>query len=463
VIAGIQESAPLDWWRPRPRTVTATAVPVKTASVTGNRLAFRALVVFTVILLLSPQSWVPLLGSLRIAFVAAAVAIGAVLLERMSRAREARPAFVELGVAFALIAWSMLTIPLSYWPAGSAEVMSDQYLKSLAFFWLIGAVAVTTSRITVFAWTLVLCSIPLAATGLMHYLAGGTLSTGVDGFRRIVGYNAGAALAANPNDLALMLNLIIPIAGAVAANARGWARMLAIGALLLSAAAVIVTFSRAGFLTLATTIVAFVLLLARNGSLAAAGGVFAVALIAVPLLPSGYLARLETITDHKADETGSATGRWRDLQVAAGFIGRHPLVGAGVGQDVLAMNAERGDEWRSVHNVYLQYGVDLGVPGLLLFVWLHAACLRRASRVRVRAAQLAAMRPLSRLAAGVQISLIAFGVAGLFHPIAYQFYFFCIAGLAVAVGHAWRLESGLRRPSTSLGTSQPRPTFARVA
>jgi hypothetical protein len=40
----------------------------------------------------------------------------------------------------------------------------------------------------------------------------------------------------------------------------------------------------------------------------------------------------------------------------------------------------------------------------------------------------------------VQVSLVAFAVAAMFHPIAYQFYFFSIAGLAVALRNACRAE-----------------------
>jgi len=40
----------------------------------------------------------------------------------------------------------------------------------------------------------------------------------------------------------------------------------------------------------------------------------------------------------------------------------------------------------------------------------------------------------------VQVSLVAFGVAAMFHPIAYQFYFFSIAGLAVALRNTCRVE-----------------------
>jgi hypothetical protein len=48
------------------------------------------------------------------------------------------------------------------------------------------------------------------------------------------------------------------------------------------------------------------------------------------------------------------------------------------------------------------------------------------------------LRDLTHLAQGVQIALIAFAVAAFFHPIAYQFYFFSIGGLALALKTAYR-------------------------
>jgi O-antigen ligase len=408
------------------------------APATIGSLAFGALVAFTVILLLSPQIWFPALGTLRIAFVAAAVAIGAHLADRMINARGGGPIPVEFAIALALVAWAVLTLPLSYWPAGSVEVLADHYLKALAFFWLIGTLAVTPRRLRIFAWTLVLCSIPLAATGLRNYMGGDTVPTGVQGFQRIAGYDGGSGLAGNPNDLALMLNLIVPIAGGLVwAARRVGGRLLAAGALLLGVAAIIVTYSRAGFLTLAASLVA-VLLLARRRAPGVAALVLVLSLSALPLLPAEYVDRLATITNIEADTTRSAWSRWRDLRAAAGFVVEHPIVGAGIGQDILAMNDERGMVWLKVHNAYLQYGVDLGVPGLALFLWLYAACVWSAGRAAARAARDPARRPLVPLALGVQVALVAFGVAALFHPIAYQFYFFSIAGLAVALETACR-------------------------
>ena len=96
----------------------------------------------------------------------------------------------------------------------------------------------------------------------------------------------------------------------------------------------------------------------------AAGGLLLLAVCVPPLLPAGYAARLSTITNIETDATGSAQGRWADTHVALGVVAKNPIVGVGIGQDVLAMNRERGAEWTQVHNAYLQYGVDLGIPGM---------------------------------------------------------------------------------------------------
>ena len=140
-------------------------------------------------------------------------------------------------------------------------------------------------------------------------------------------------------------------------------------------------------------------------------------LCAIPFLPEGYTDRLSTITDIEADRTGSATGRWKDYQIALGVVARNPILGVGIGQDVLAMNQSRGHDWTSVHNAFLQYAVDLGLPGLLLFVWLYLTCFRSARAVERRSARDGSARDLVDLAAGVQIALRRVCRGAFFHPI----------------------------------------------
>ena len=113
------------------------------------------------------------------------------------------------------------------------------------------------------------------------------------------------------------------------------------------------------------------------------------------------------------------------------FVAAHPILGAGVGMNVLALNETRGASWKNVHNVYLEYAVDLGLPGLGLFLALFAGCLC-ATVVAMRRAAAITAPDLFLLAEGLQTSLLVFAVAALFHPVAYHFYFYYVAGLAIA-------------------------------
>ena len=104
----------------------------------------------------------------------------------------------------------------------------------------------------------------------------------------------------------------------------------------------------------------------------------------LPAVPPSYVQRITTMSDIEADPSGSAQERWRDLGAAAGYVAKHPIFGAGLGQSILALNEARGATWRLVHNMYLEYGVELGLPGLAIFVWLLWLAVRNAAARALR-------------------------------------------------------------------------------
>ena len=424
------------WWRPEPRAA-AGAPPAGT-----GRVAYAGLLAFTFILIVSPQAWLPVLGTLRIALVAAAVAIVAELLDRAMSRRPSQRMPTAFALVLALVSWAVLTIPLSYWPGGSVAALTDHFLKAIAFFWLIATVVTSATRLRGFLWLLVLASLPLSLTALQNFASGSFLRTPDGAVPRIAGYTgAGSGLAANPNDLALMINLLIPFAAAVMLTSRGLlARIVAAAALGLGVAGVVVTFSRAGFLTLSAVGLAGLLALGRRRPLALVACA-AILMAASTMLPQGYFERLSTITNIEADTTGSAQGRWNDALVAMEVAARNPITGVGLDQNVLALNQERGATWREVHNVYLQYAVDLGVPGLALFLALFVSLFRTAARTRHAGRRRRTTRDVAIAAGSVQMALVAFAVAAFFHPVAYQFYFFLAAGLALAVHNVLRAST----------------------
>lgn len=424
-----------NWWKPDPPPVRVDA-----EADAGSRIAFWGLVAFTVILLLSPQTWFPALKIVRIAFLAAGIAGVVHVIEATARRRPIVLPSAESTLALALLTWSVLTTPYSVWVGGSFKLLTDQYIKVFVFFWLIGTLVTTRERLRTVSWALALCAIPLAGVAVQHYLSGDFLNTGTSNVKRIAGYTG---LSGNPNDLALTLNLIIPIAVVLLfTSKRIGARIVAATTLLLAAPAVILTFSRAGFLTLGTILILTLIWLARRRSAGLAIAVVVLACAAIPFLPAGYMDRLNTIADISADRTGSAQGRWKDFQIAAEVVAEHPIMGVGLGQDILALNEARGQKtWRSVHNAFLEYAVDLGLPGLFLFLALLIAALRSTRVVARYARGRPGFEDLGVFATGIQIALAAFAVAACFHPIAYQFYFFCVAGLAVALKNACRAEA----------------------
>ncbi len=392
------------------------------------------MVCFTLVLLLAPQAIFPALEPLHLALVAATVAIGGHLWDRTRHGEPLLTPSREVWLALALLAWSLFTAPLSYWPGGSIALLFGDFIKSVAIFWLLSEVVDTRSKLQKLAAALTALAVPLAATAVRNYISGDFIDAGPQReIQRIVGYQA--PLTANPNDLALMLNIILPLSVALLwIHRRPLARAVLLGAIALDVVAVVATFSRTGFLTLATLLAGYLWKLGRRAERVWAFGALGVGLFCLLFfLPAGYFSHLGTIANVSGDPTGSAQARLQDMIAAAKWALANPLFGAGLGMNVLALNEARGATWRHVHNVYLEHAADLGLPGLLLFLLLFAGCMASVGLVQQRLQATGAAPDLFHLAEGIQLSLAGFAVAAFFHPVAYNFYFYYLGGLALAV------------------------------
>jgi O-antigen ligase len=231
--------------------------------------------------------------------------------------------------------------------------------------------------------------------------------------------------------MALMINLIIPLTiGLFVSTKEPLVRGILLAAIACEASTVVLTYSRAGALTLGVIFALYLWKMRRRPERRLLYAVLVAGVLALPLLPSTYFDRISTITSIDSDRTGSSQERWTDMTIALQTFLTNPVKGSGLGMNVLTMNQARGD-WRAVHNVYLEHALDLGLPGLILFVLLLSACLQAAVFAQRRSE--AGGRPrLFHMAEAIQVSLIAYAVAAMFHPVSYAFYFYYIASLAVA-------------------------------
>ena len=427
-----------EWWRPRPLPGgdhrPPSSEPREAVATRDGRAPFVGLLIFILILLLAPQAWFPFLAPFRLALLAAGLAVAAHVLERFLAGRPLTIVTREIVLAACLGGWAVLTVPMSYWPGGSMAFLLGLFLKSLIIFWLVANLVSTQARLRAVALAFVIASVPLAATAIVHFVSGDIAAGGgYRDVRRIVGYDA--PLTQNPNDLALTLNLLLPFSVARLVRSRNiLPRTMLAAVIVLVVAAIVLTFSRAGFLTLAMTLVFYLLQLYKSERRGWAVAVVLLALLALPLLPGSYLGHMETITDIHSDASGSAQARWAGMVAATKLALAHPLIGAGAGMNLLALNEAQGPSWKEVHNVYLEYAVDLGLPGLLLFVALYWSSYSKVRKARRVAAGTPGLEDLLHYGGAVQASLIAFALAGMFHPVGYHFYFYILAGLAVALG-----------------------------
>jgi putative inorganic carbon (HCO3(-)) transporter len=410
------------WWAPPPTT--------ELRDKPGGPIPFAALIAFSCILLLSPQNFVSALKPLRIAFLTAGLAGASWLWERW-RDRKSLGLTPEMVICFLLLAWAFMTVPLSFWPGGSIARLTDVYIKSVIVFWLLANVITTERQLRILTAVLMICTVPLGATALKNFMSGVFIAD-MNAVARIVAYDG--ALTSNPNDLALMLNLILPLSIASLLSAKSkLVKSLCMGVIVISVIGIMVTFSRAGFLGMATIVAVYFIRMIRRrgGDRKWAFAILFAILLAAPFAPSSYVDRLATVRNVASDPTGSSQARWRDMSAAVQFVLGHPIIGAGLGMDVLALNQVRGVDWVQVHNVYLEYAVDLGVPGAVLFLALFYRVFQHVRTSRKSLADVPERRNLFLLVEALETGLIVFAICGFFYPIAYNIFFYYIGGLAL--------------------------------
>jgi O-antigen ligase len=383
---------------------------------------FWGLMMFTFVLFVAPQSFVPGLGALMPAKITMGIAIVAYLLSGRHF-----PVTPTVQWAMAFVAVAIVSIPLGYWPGGSLEVFFDLLGKSLVVFLLIASVVDTPRRLKILLGSMVAWGTWAGVYAVNQYRSGALDPTG----QRIEGFQS--PLATNPNDLALTLNILLGLAlGLLPAVRRRSRRMLLLAAMAVLVAGIVASFSRGGFVTLGVVGVIWAVRTARTRGIQAVAAFSLVGVVLLVAAPPQYIGRLATIFDSEADATGSSTERWELMETAVGYIAERPLFGFGVGNS-RHVTVTRGGPDREAHNAYLKAGAELGVVGMVVYIVFVLSALMAARSVRRRLARHPDGAELASLAGGIELALIAFAVGALFSPVPYHFYFFYPAGLAVAL------------------------------
>ena len=282
----------------------------------------------------------------------------------------------------------------------------EQFAKTMVMVFVTLMLARDRKRIDWLVWVIV------ASLGF-YGIKGGAFTLVTGGGYHIFG--PAASFIADNNDLAMALCMVLPLMRYLQLQVTKKVAKIALGgSMALTGIAILGTYSRGGMIGLAIVTVA--LLVKGRRRLVLGLALVVVGATAYNFMPAKWVARMDTL--QHAREVGSAQTRIQSWQFAANVALHRPLVGGGFNvyknAGVWATYAPRGAVQRAVHSIYFRVLGEQGFPGLILFVALLAASWRNCGRVRKASQDSPERRWAFDLASMLQVSLVAFGVAGAF-------------------------------------------------
>lgn len=383
----------------------------------GHRLSFIGLFLFSLVVYVRPYEYFPALKSLQnMAFVLAMATLAIFLPTQLGLEGKLTIRPREVNLVLLLLAAALLSVPQALDPLIAWNGFVDYFKIVLMFIVLVNVVR-TEGRLKLLFLLVLVVSGALSISAISDYAAGRLELGGM----RIKGMFGG--LFDNPNDLALHLVTIIPIAIALLFGSRSLFKKLFYAACaILMAAGVVVTFSRGGLL-----------------GLVCMGGVLAwrvgrrnkwLIIMALPLIlagfiilaPGGYGSRITTTGDE------SAASRIDDLKRSVFISVRHPLLGVGLGNYVLFSNTNH-----ATHNSYTQVSSELGLAAMLIYVLFQIAPLKELRKVTRETSDTRRKSHYYYLAVGLEASLIGYMVASFFASVAFLWYVYFLVGYAVCL------------------------------
>lgn len=394
------------------------------ATVRGHGLSYAGLLLFTLILYLRPNDFLPI-GDFPVAKIVALAALTVFLFERFAYGRPLSLLPRELKYLLVFLAMMFLSVPLALEPGEALDTILGVFIKVVLVFVLLINVVISYARLRQVMALTVLCGGGIAVGTLRSFLAGENL---------VATYRAsgvGSGMFQNPNDLALALAMLIPLAVGLALTAKAFpGKVVYLASAGVMAAATITTYSRAGFLSLIACTTYMLGAVARRhrqaGLWAACAG-----LALVIFAPPDYGLRVLSIFDTSLDPVSSATARadvlTRSLQVAA-FNPKVWAVGVGVANFHIVSVHELVN-----HNAYLEVLTEIGLPAFVLYLLFLASAFRGLRLIARSSVRRGDHEALSLTAIAIRASLVAYLVGSFFASVAYLWYLYYPAGYAVCL------------------------------
>src|SRR5215510_4643774 len=388
------------------------------------RFAFGLLYLFTLLLYVRPNDLIPAMGAFPMAKIVAIIAPLAYIYAQYMLGKPFIKWTIEVKMVIVMLLLAVMFTPFAMSPGDSVTTLKEVFIKTVTIFILIIGVVNTRERLHAMIKLTALCGAWLAVFAIKSYATGNFTMKG-DRIEGLVG-----GMFGNPNDLAAALNMLIPLAVALALMSAGAMRLLYAVCALLLVCGVLVTFSRSGFITLAAVSGVMLWKFGRGSRPSMVLATLVVSVLLLSVFSGAYRSRLMTILDPNTDASGSAQERITLLERGIDLTIRHPIIGLGMGNFHIYSIREK-----VAHNGYVETAAELGLIGLLAYLIIILAPLRGLAKTERERVKPGARSDLDAkyMSIGLQAALIAYMINSFFLSIQYLWYLYYAAGFAVAL------------------------------
>ncbi|MDL2274586.1 O-antigen ligase family protein [Desulfosarcina sp. OttesenSCG-928-G10] len=221
----------------------------------------------------------------------------------------------------------------------------------------------------------------------------------------------------DPNDMALLFVMYLPIIANEALLGGKWIKIMAVTACICSVMAIPLTGSRGGIIAL-SGIGLHAVLLAKRQRWILIPVLALVAFVISVTADDSLWDRFQSVQDNTDYNFDSKEGRVTVWKEGLRIMITRPLFGVGIGQFSVGLGTLGNGAWKAAHNSFVQIGTELGLIGLGAFVVM----LYSVYRVGKRGARASWLPPDERQRfMAFQISLTGYCIGGFFLSQAYGF------------------------------------------
>jgi probable O-glycosylation ligase (exosortase A-associated) len=391
----------------------------------GHSLSYAGVFLFTTLVFFRPYELSPSLFWLSQTPFWVAVATLAVFLVTqlgLENRITARPR--EVNLVLLLLVTGILSIPLALEPSRAFDGFIE-FLKVVLIFIVMINVVRTEKRLKRL-WILVLIATCILSINAVDDYRLGLLELGGQRIKGAIG-----GLFDNPNDLALHLVTMFPLALALSLTARNRVmKIVYFATVFLIIGGIVVTFSRGGFLALLATGAVLLWKLVRSSRWLVPPVAAVLIVLFLAFSPGEYRTRLSTTGDE------SSSARLDDLKRSLFVAVRNPIFGVGMENYILFSNSNK-----STHNAYTQVASEMGAAAAVLYVLFILAPFKGLRRIERNAYEVRDRRRFHYASIALQASLVGYMVASFFASVAYLWYIYYLVAYAVCLRRIYDRES----------------------